>query len=431
MKPAGRKRTLWRTLWDKMTHLPQDAAHYLKGKWQSQEFSAELAEHPLPLQLPADAVKVLTPKLKAAVVPVPGTIVPPSRPLRPMEKEIAVRIQEQTAAANRNNVTRTAAYLAMYRSHPELHWAFLAHMVSRNGGWNMTDLKGDLLPRLLSPAQTEAIFVFLEKANNYIFQDAYPQLLLYAESRKRKMPLFHLLPQFHISAFMRPFWERFWETGESSLLTVALIVNEQHYIEHRIVQNKEVQTQVLQSLQFQAQSLLQLNQVVFPYSTDPLLSREQLRLRLAGLVLEQFADLDERIGVGRSLYAILFGFEDLHEGSRRFAFSAPHTGSRADYWPQLFARIKKASPSHNYTERLNGCALRPGAAPLYSPALEHAWPDRTVEPPARFDWFQSMDALRHFSPLRAPHSFDMTNEYCFGLNKVELAILTGEHLLDE
>lgn len=42
------------------------------------------------------------------------------------------------------------AYYDYYLRYPEIHWAFLGHMVSRNGGWNMTDLKGDLLSRLLS-----------------------------------------------------------------------------------------------------------------------------------------------------------------------------------------------------------------------------------------------------------------------------------------
>lgn len=59
-------------------------------------------------------------------------------------------ITEQTKQLNKNNVTRTRAYYQFYLQHPEIHWALLGHMVSRNGGWNMTDLKGDLYTRLLS-----------------------------------------------------------------------------------------------------------------------------------------------------------------------------------------------------------------------------------------------------------------------------------------
>lgn len=78
------------------------------------------------------------------------------------EKRLVQQITARTKEKNENNVTRTAAYLDFYKRHPEIHWAFLGHMVSRNGGWNMTDLKGELLrikdcqiqpgvPRIYSP----------------------------------------------------------------------------------------------------------------------------------------------------------------------------------------------------------------------------------------------------------------------------------------
>ncbi|QNG58329.1 DUF2515 family protein [Bacillus sp. PAMC26568] len=37
-----------------------------------------------------------------------------------------------------------------YKKHPEIHWAFLAHMVSRNGGYSMTDLKNGMVKHFLS-----------------------------------------------------------------------------------------------------------------------------------------------------------------------------------------------------------------------------------------------------------------------------------------
>lgn len=78
-------------------------------------------------------------------------------------------IREQTRQHNRNNVTRTMAYLQFYLRHPEIHWALLGHMVSRNGGWNMTDIKGELLSRLLSRKEQEDFFAFLERGNWLIF----------------------------------------------------------------------------------------------------------------------------------------------------------------------------------------------------------------------------------------------------------------------
>ncbi|MGV2643885.1 DUF2515 domain-containing protein, partial [Clostridium perfringens] len=143
--------------------------------------------------------------------------------LSPEEQELSHHIQEATAAANRSNVPRTHAYWDCYVSQPELHWAFLAHMVSRNAGWNMSDLKGGLMSDLMNPTFKNNLYRFLARCNALIFQDAYPQLLLYIQSRKKGKPLFHLLPHFHVSSFMTPFWEQFWQDQSSSLLTVALI----------------------------------------------------------------------------------------------------------------------------------------------------------------------------------------------------------------
>lgn len=80
------------------------------------------------------------------------------RDLTAKERQLISRIRAVTAEHNENNVTRTAAYLDFYLRHREIHWAFLGHMVSRNGGWNMTDLKGELLMRLLSEDEQRSFF---------------------------------------------------------------------------------------------------------------------------------------------------------------------------------------------------------------------------------------------------------------------------------
>lgn len=64
----------------------------------------------------------------------------PVETLPGQEQKLIQQIQEKTQVLNRNNVTRTMAYYDFYRDHPEIHWALLAHLVSRNAGWNMTDL---------------------------------------------------------------------------------------------------------------------------------------------------------------------------------------------------------------------------------------------------------------------------------------------------
>jgi hypothetical protein len=74
--------------------------------------------------------------------------------------------------------------------------------------------------------------------------------------------------------------------------------------------------------------------------------------------------------------------------------------------------------------------LRPGAAPFYSPKLREAWHDQPVEPPERFDWFSDMDAMNYLGAIQPHFPAEMTEEYCFGLNKIELAVLAGEKLFE-
>lgn len=118
----------------------------------------------------------------------------PMPPLQTWEQNIIDSIVNVTNTLNTNNVTRTAAYLNFYIRHPDIHWALLGHMVSRNGGWHMTDLKGDLLSRLISEKEQKNYFLFLERGNWLIFQDVFPQFLLYHHSLRMKRNLFYLLP---------------------------------------------------------------------------------------------------------------------------------------------------------------------------------------------------------------------------------------------
>jgi hypothetical protein len=379
---------------------------------------------------------------------------PVHRPsLSPQEQDIVRSIHEQTIVANQNNVTRTEAYRQIYFRHPELHWAFLAHMVSRNGGWNMTDLKGELLSRLMGDRERTEFFLFLERCNSLIFQDAYPQLLLYEESMQRNTNLSKLLPEFFVSNFMKPFWDDFWLRKDPAMLTLALIVNEQNYIEGRVVQNFPYKQHVLNTLQFKMQSLFQLTQVFFPYRAEsregefrkgkisPGESRQDRsnRTRLAGIHLENFSDLNERIQFGKQLYAILFGIPQVHQTALEFAKRVPHTGSRADYWPDLFTAFlpsRQESTSQGSgaagvfpryrQERLVACRLQSGAPPFYSPRLEDAWQDQTFQVPDRRDWFRDDSPLQHFVSVRAPVLFDMTDNFCLELNKLELAVLALE-----
>ncbi|MNI27996.1 hypothetical protein D3C73_817570 [compost metagenome] len=227
---------------------------------------------------------------------------------------------------------------------------------------------------------------------------------------------------------MEPVWQQFWKHRDSTLLTICLIVNEQNYIEQRIVQNPIYRKTVLDQFIFKMQSLLQLNQVCFPYGHPKAIegNPHHSPIQLAGLILEDFSDLDERIEFGKKLYAILYGLPVVHQGTLAFAKQIPHTGSRADYGPHLFMSTKKTFPEQPFKERLIGDKLISGSEPYYSPTLEQAWEDRILARTEPGDWFVNLKALEHLRSIAVPFSFDMTAEACLALNKIELAIIAEQ-----
>ena len=333
------------------------------------------------------------------------------------EREIYERIMEQTEQHNRNNVTRTAAYLEVFRRTEELHWAFLAHMVSRNGGYSMTDLRGEPISRSMEGRwERERFFDFLERANWLIFGDAYPQLLLYEESKRTGRPLFHLLPHLNVSRFMGVIWERFWQTRDSKLLTLALINNEQNFIESRVVQNPEYQG-VVQSFEFQAQTFLQLTHVVFPFLDDRVQpnaeSDAQSDVQLAGVKVKSFQLLSERIDTGRHLYGILFGVPEVLAGVKRWAYQTPHTGSRADYWPHIYTTEQPDDllypSSRVYYPRVVGNVIRRGKSRLYSPRLQQVWEDVHHEPAGGEDWCVGEDCVEQLYGAKPRRRFNITD----------------------
>ncbi|MFS1514054.1 DUF2515 family protein [Chengkuizengella sp. SCS-71B] len=344
-----------------------------------------------------------------------------------IELEIFKKIQQKTKANNLNNITRTQAYLEVYKRNSNLHWAFLAHMVSRNSGWNMTDLKGEFLPRLLNSEKRLATFLMLERANALIFQDAYPQLLLYEESLSLKKNLFHLLDAFHVSKFMRPFWDIFWNNPQqSTLLTIALIINEQNYIEKRVVLNPKYKERVLDKFYFKTQSLLQLNQILFPM----VYSSQYDKKNLVGVTVQNFSNLKERIAVGKKLYTIIYCYPDYYQAIRNFSNHVAHSGSRVDYCPELFS--KKKSTSSDYTmQKIIGCKLKKGAEPLSSPELTEVWSNVPFQSTTQEDWFIDLSMLKHFKKIKPPITLEMTHNYCQALNKIELAVMAEKMLFEE
>jgi hypothetical protein len=329
------------------------------------------------------------------------------------DKNLLNQIRSTTSGNNLNNVTRTRAYLEIYKEHPEIHWAFLGHMVSRNGGWNMTDLQGELLTRLLSKKERISFFSFLERGNWLIFQDAYPQFLLYRESFKRNKPLFYLFPYFNISTFMETIWNHFWVYKDTYILTMALVINEQNYLEKRVVQNPLFKKEVLNTLQFKLQDLLSFTHILFPYGNKMIM----------GQTMHQFDSLNERILLGKRLYSILFKNDDVLKRVTDWAYCQPHTGSRKDYWPHIFNNINEGIPGFAYQLRLKSCQLRKGARKVYSPTLENAWKNSSQNEAEKGDWFHDWQIADYLDGKLEKIDGEIINEYCKTLERLELAAL--------
>lgn len=332
------------------------------------------------------------------------------------EIKLIERINKQTEVLNRNNLTRTRAYLDFYRSHPEIHWAFLGHMVSRNGGWNMTDLKGEFLSLLLTGKEQASFFSFLERGNWLIFQDAYPQFLLYEESVKRGKSLFHLLSQFQVSTFMETIWNHFLVHQNRYILTMSLVINEQSYLEKRVVQNSIYKNKVLDTLEFKLQDLFSFTHILFPFKKGE-------KIKMVGQPLRQFESLNERILLGKRLYALLFQNKNRLAGSLKWAVSQPHTGSRQDYWPHLFHQVKEGVPGKGYKLRIHSCKIKRGTPRLFSSQLPYAWKDVNQAAAEPGDWFHDWRIIDYLIEQEENIDGEIEHEYCQALERLELAVM--------
>jgi len=339
------------------------------------------------------------------------------------EKWIIQSIEERTKKWNKNNVTRTEAYLQFYLYYPELHWAFLGHMVSRNGGWNMTDLKGEWFTKLLTDEEQRAFFSFLERGNWLIFQDIYPQFLVYEESLRRNKNLFYLLRSLNVSTFMETMWTYFWESRDPYPLAIALIINEQNYLEKRVIQNDHFKKAVLNTLGFKLYDFFHFNHIIFPFYIS-----DHTQPSLVGETSTHFTSLHERIMLGKKLYALIFGNKKVLAGALRWAKDRPHTGSRKDYWPHLFNNIKEELPRSLYEPHIKDCELIKGAKHLYSPPLKFAWEDTPHQKAEEGDWFSDWRILEYITEQDFKTDGEIYKDYCKTLEKIELAVLAKSAL---
>ncbi|MBG9590579.1 DUF2515 domain-containing protein [Cytobacillus firmus] len=249
------------------------------------------------------------------------------------EQAIKDHIMKMTAKYNMDNISRTEAYFHIYKKHPEIRWAFLASMVSRNAGWNMCDLEGSCFPKLIGKKFRDMLYITYERANWLIFQDAFPQLLLYHYSTKLNRPMFHLLKTFHVSAFMEKEWVYFWKNRNKKRLMISLIINEQNVIQEPVMEHSIYKNKVFHTLLFSFQDYLHFSSVIFPTCKG----------ELYGASVNGFRSVSKRIDLGKRLAEILFDtsyYDDVYE----FAFNTVHTGSRHDYEKYFKGRKRRTTP---------------------------------------------------------------------------------------
>lgn len=413
--------------------LPQQTTEVIKGKYACWKLSRPFHKHPRTIEWNDAAAQLIRNQIER-------TIDETSRskdaniykeelhesPLTELDDLIIRDIQVATASANQSNITRTQAYLQCYEAYPELHWALLAHMVSRNGGWNMSDLKGGLMADLTNNTLRDDIYRMLERCNALIFQDAYPQLLLYIHSKQHGCSYFHLLPQFHVSTFMNSFWNNFWIDRNGALLAVGLIINEQHYIESRVVQHSYFQKNIFQQSGYKLHHLAHVNQILFPLNNKPLTTPDKLETitdpGLVGLVLENFGKIEERINLGKSLYGLLFGYKDVLEQVTSFATHTTYQGSRSEYWPQLFTINKEtALNSPLESSELLEHEWLPPTQKIYSPVLNDVWFDMPYDPIPQYDWLKNKNVTQYISKPLRPFLIEMSHDHRSAIQKTALA----------
>ncbi|SET31269.1 Protein of unknown function [Salinibacillus kushneri] len=268
------------------------------------------------------------------------------------------KIKIQTEKMNINNIKRTNAYLYFFDDYPEIKWSFLASMVSRNAGWNMTDLKTDTYQKLLSIKMVRYLFMTYERANWFIFSDAYPQLLIYHFSIMQKQPLFHLLKYFYVSTFMIDEWMHFWLHKNKNRLLYAQIINEQNLIQKPVIEEPFFKWRVFHNIPYLLQEKIHLNAVLFP----------TLSGSLYGLSIKKFTDVTERINTGKKLASILFD-ERLYQEFLAFAKKVYPDGTRREY--EQFLKKKYITADH----------------------LEEIYPNITHENKYREDWYEPKNFL--------------------------------------
>jgi hypothetical protein len=245
-----------------------------------------------------------------------------------------VRMLAEKDARNRDNVSRTESYLELYalcRAYGvELPWVLMAHLVSRNAGYLMTDLAETRAGSLFTREALDELFSFLERANFLIFDDAWHHAVHHTLGRASALD--ERTPR-----FMREAWARYEDAAAREItpalerqLVLDLVTNEQNLIEARVVHNARF-ARARAMIAFFEDAQVD-GAIVLP------LTRARIRVGA-------FAKLEKRIDAGRRIFDEVLAERAGRDAMFAWAVAHPHTGSRTAYKSDADARtLREAWP---------------------------------------------------------------------------------------
>lgn len=244
-------------------------------------------------------------------------------------------------ARNVDNVARTDSYLELYAwtraDGRDLPWVLMAHLVSRNAGYLMTDLARTLDGRQVEPSLADAmrtLFLLLERANYLIFLDAWHHVLHHLGGRTDA-----LAPP-RTPAFMVDAWRRYEADAPAPpaalpaalerRIVLELVHNEQHLIEHRAVHHPHLAA----GLRLLALVEASGREKPLHFALD-----DAPAITVAG-----FAQVARRIDAGRRIFDDVIADRGRRDALYAWARATPHTGSRDVYGGKPGPTLRQAWP---------------------------------------------------------------------------------------
>jgi len=270
----------------------------------------------------------------------------------PLERWLA-----ELEARNEDNIARTESYLELYAytraNPPDLPWVLMAHLVSRNGGYLMTDVANALGRRdsAFAPAALHNLFLFLERANRLIFHDAWYHVVMHLLGRSAG-----LAPQ-RTTEFICAAWPRYEGAAAAGVtpalerqLVQELVTNEQNFIERRVVHNPRFDA--ARAIVSFVEGIGRETPLALPCYTG------EIRVR-------SFGRLTMRIATGWHIFDEVLADRARREAVYAWAREHPHIGSRAVYGGRPGPTVRQAWPVAEVRRLWDGVHAPPEADPLW------------------------------------------------------------------